>query len=354
MGSPALVSYASNLERSNTRKAADMRIGVIGVGRIGSYHTGILEGIDDVDSIVVTDADPDLAARVAAERGVEAAPSVDALLAGVHAVVIAAATSAHAELIERAMSAAVPAFCEKPISLDLESTRRVVDIVEKAEVPLQMGFQRRFDPGYRAAAAMVRDGSLGQIYVVRMAGHDPAPPHEAYIPHSGGIFRDFSVHDFDALRFVTGHEVEEVYADGSVIAFPVFEKYGDVDTAVATLRLDDGSLGILSVARHDPLGYDIRMEVFGSKDSIAVGWDDHIPLHSVEPGVPPPPGAAYENFQQRFRPAYEAELAAFLDVARGRRENPCTAADALEALRVAVAADMARAQHRPVRLAEVT
>lgn len=330
-----------------------MRIGLVGTGRIGAYHGAILAGLPDVDELLVTDIDVALAGAVADDLGAKLIADVDDLLAGVDAVVIAAATSVHAELIERAAAAGLPTFCEKPIALDLPTTRRVVEAVEEAGIPLQMGFQRRFDPGYRAAARMVADGSLGQIYVVRMAGHDPAPPHEAYIPHSGGIFRDFSVHDFDALRFVTGEEVEEVYADGSVIAFPIFAKYDDVDTAVATLRLTDGSLGILSVTRHDPLGYDIRMEVFGSKDSIAVGWDDHIPLHSVEPGIPPPPGPPYENFQQRFRQAYRDELAAFLEVARGERESPCTAHDALEALRVAIAADVSRAEHRPVRLEEI-
>ncbi len=330
-----------------------MRMGVIGVGRIGAYHAGLLQGTVGVDEVVVTDANAELVNRVAAELDVATAPDVGTLLDRVDAVVIAAATSAHAELIEATMARGVPTFCEKPISLDLESTKRVVEIVHRAEVPLQMGFQRRFDPGYRNAAALAADGSLGQIYVIRMAGHDPAPPHESYIPQSGGIFRDFSVHDFDALRFVTGQEVEEVYADGSVIAFDVFAKYGDVDTAVATLRLADGSLGILSVTRHDPLGYDIRMEVFGSKDSIAVGWDDHIPLHSVEPGVAPPPGPAYANFQERFRSAYEAELAYFVDVAAGRSPSPCTADDALEALRIAIAADRSRAEHRPVRVAEI-
>ncbi len=330
-----------------------MRIGVIGIGRIGAYHAQLLQGIAGVDQVVVTDADPARATTVAAELDLVAVPDVPALLDRVDAVVIAAATSAHAELIEATMARGVPTFCEKPISLDLDSTKRIVELVHRADVPLQMGFQRRFDPGYRSAAALAADGSLGQIYVIRMAGHDPAPPHEAYIPQSGGIFRDFSVHDFDALRFVTGQEVEEVYADGSVIAFDVFAKYGDVDTAVATLRLTDGSLGILSVTRHDPLGYDIRMEVFGSKDSIAVGWDDRTPLHSVEPGVAPPPGPAHANFQERFRSAYEAELAYFVDVAAGRSPNPCTADDALEALRIAIAADRSRAEHRPVEIAEI-
>jgi myo-inositol 2-dehydrogenase/D-chiro-inositol 1-dehydrogenase len=271
----------------------------------------------------------------------------------VDAVVIAAASSAHADLIHASADAGLPTFCEKPITIDLASTAAVVEHVRATGIQLQMGFQRRFDAGFSAARDLVTDGSLGTLYVVRMAGHDPAPPHEDYIPASGGIFRDFSVHDFDALRFVTGQETVEVYADGAVLNFPQFARYGDVDTGVVALRLSEGSFGILSVTRHDPLGYDIRMELLGSGDSVSVGWDDRLPLRSVEPGASPAPADAYANFQQRFAEAYRAEMHAFVDVAAGRRTSPCTAEDALEAMRVAVACDRSREEHRPVRLEEV-
>ena len=257
------------------------------------------------------------------------------------------------DLIHACAEAGLPTFCEKPITIDLATTAEVVEHVRAAGIQLQMGFQRRFDAGFSAARDLVADGSLGTLYVVRMAGHDPAPPHEDYIPASGGIFRDFSVHDFDALRFVTGQETVEVYADGAVLNFPQFERYGDVDTGVVALRLSGGSFGILSVTRHDPLGYDIRMELLGSGDSVVVGWDDRLPLRSIEPGGRPAPDDAYENFRQRFADAYRAEMHAFVDVAAGRRASPCTAEDALEAMRVAVACDRSRAEHRPVRLEEV-
>jgi myo-inositol 2-dehydrogenase/D-chiro-inositol 1-dehydrogenase len=330
-----------------------VRIGLIGTGRIGTLHAGILGGLPEVESVTVTDLDPARAKAFAAAEGHGFVEGVEELLAMVDAVVITAATSAHAELITRAVEARLPTFCEKPIALDLDSTRRVVALVDSSDIPVQMGFQRRFDPGYTRAQQMVSAGELGTLYVVRMAGHDPEPPHEDYIPVSGGLFRDFSVHDFDALRFVTGQEVHEVYADGSVIGFPVFSKYGDIDTGVVTLRLESGALGILSVTRHDPLGYDIRMELFGSSDSVVVGWDDRMPLRSIEPDVPPLPGPAYARFQDRFLTAYQRELAAFLEVARHRRPNPCTPADAFEALVVAVACDLSRSEHRPVRISEV-
>ena len=343
----------SHHRRGEAVGEATLRVGVIGVGRIGVEHARMLAAAPEVASVTVADADRERAETVAADLGVDPAAEVEDLLATVDAVVIAAATSAHAELIKSALRRGLPTFCEKPIALDLDSTVEVVELARKTAVPLQMGFQRRFDDGYRAAHDLVTSGSLGDLYIVRMAGHDPAPPHEDYIKSSGGIFRDFSIHDFDALRFVTGDEVGEVYADGSATKFPIFESHGDADTAAAVLKLVSGAFGILSVTRHDPLGYDVRMELFGSGDSVAVGWNERTPLRSVEPGMPGPPPDAYPNFQERFRDAYRRELIAFIEVVRGVRSSPCTAEDALEALRVAVACDLSRAQHRPVKLEEL-
>ena len=329
-----------------------MRVGVIGVGRMGKVHAATLASLPDV-KVAITDADGKRAREVAEELGVEVAPGTEELIASSEAVVVAAATDAHAALIHSAADAGVPVFCEKPIAVDLESTAEVVAHVERSGVAFQMGFQRRFDRGYLAARELVRGGGLGTLYVVRMAGHDPAPPPEAYIPVSGGIFRDFGVHDFDALRFVTGQEVSSVYAEGGVVGFPVFAKYRDVDAAAVVLRLSGGAFGVLTATRHDPLGYDVRMELIGSGDSVAVGWDGRTPLRSLEPGAGPAPEDPYRDFQDRFKDAYRAEIAYFLDVAAARRESPCTAKDALAALRIAVACDLSRAGGRPVSLQEI-
>lgn len=327
-----------------------MKLGVIGTGRIGSFHARTLATHPAVSAVRVYDPDRPRAEAAARAAGAEPVESLDALLATVDAAVIAAATAEHATLIRRVAEAGLPAFCEKPIALDLAATREVVEFVARKGALVQMGFQRRFDTGYRRARAAVADGHLGRLYLARLAGHDPHPPHEAYIPTSGGIFRDLHIHDFDALRFVTGDEVVEVYADGAVLAFDWFAKYDDVDTAVAVLRLAGGAFAIMSGTRHDPLGYDIRMELFGARDSLAVGLDARTPLRSLEDSGPPPPSHAYEGFLDRFAPAYRAELEAFLEVAEGRAPNPCPPEDALAAMLVAVACDRARAEHRPVKV----
>lgn len=329
-----------------------MHLGVIGAGRIGRYHADLLRSTPGVTAVTVADVDAERAAAVAAELGLGFA-GVEQAISGADAVVITAATDAHADLIVAATAAGKPTFCEKPIALDLESTRKVVDHVTGSGAVVHMGFQRRFDPGYQEARRLVESGELGTIYLVHLIGHDPEPPHEGYIPASGGLFRDFGVHDFDALRYVTGDEVVEVYADGAVRRFEVFATYGDVDTGAAILTLASGARALLSTTRHDPYGYDIRMELFGSGDSAVVGWDDRTPLRSLEPGGPSLPAHPYPNFQERFRTAYQRELTAFVEAAQGRVPSPCTVLDALEAMRVAVACDLSRAEHRPVLLAEV-
>ena len=329
-----------------------MRIGLLGAGRIGKMHAEVLTAIDEVEELIIGDPDEEAAASVAAACGGRAEP-VDTVLEQADAIVIAAATDAHAPLTRAGLERGMPVFCEKPLAADLADAIVLAGEVGRAGSPFQLGFQRRFDKGYLEARRMIDSGELGTLYSVRMAGHDPAPPHESYIPVSGGLFRDFSGHDFDVLRWLTSDEVEEVYADGSVRGFPMFAKYDDVDTAVATFRMSSGVLGVMTVSRHDPLGYDIRTELFGSKDSISVGLGPRQVIRSVEPGVPPPDGPAWPNFQDRFADAYRAEMLGFFKVARGEMETPCTARDGVESARISEAATVALKEHRTVRLDEI-
>ncbi|MFE3517613.1 Gfo/Idh/MocA family oxidoreductase [Streptomyces sp. NPDC059166] len=331
-----------------------MRIGLIGTGRIGSFHADVLARHPAVASLVVTDPDSVRAARTAARTGAAVVPTAEELLgAGPDAVVITSATAAHADLIARAARAGLPAFCEKPIALDLTGTLGALREVERAGSVLQLGFMRRFDAGYAAARAAVRGGALGRLHTVRATTSDPAPPPAAYLPLSGGLFRDCLVHDFDILRWVTGREVTEVYATGSDAGPPAFRESGDVDTAAALLTLDDGTLATATATRCNGAGYDVRMELAGELDQIAVGLDARTPLTSAEPQGPPAPAAPWTGFLERFAPAYAAELDAFLAVARGELSNPCDGREALHALRVAEACELSRAERRPVAMAEI-
>ncbi|MCX4093983.1 Gfo/Idh/MocA family oxidoreductase [Nocardia sp. alder85J] len=329
-------------------------LGLAGTGRIGTAHARTLTKLPGVGTVVVTDVDTARARATAADLGVDVAPDLDALLAGgIDALVITSATDSHPELIVAAVDHGIPVFCEKPVAADIDGTLAVLRHVERSQVPVQIGFQRRFDAGYRAARAAVTAGELGWVHSLRATTLDPAPPPAAYLPRSGGIFRDCGVHDFDILRWVSGREVTEVFATGSNRGDRSFADAGDVDTAAVLLRLDDDTLATVSLGRYNGAGYDVRLEVLGAHGNAIVGLDDRAPLRSVEPGVAPADRPAYAGFLERFREAYAEELRAFLAVAAGERDNPCGPAEALEAFYIAEACELSRREHRPVPLAEV-
>ncbi|MFF4097437.1 Gfo/Idh/MocA family oxidoreductase [Streptomyces sp. NPDC001834] len=332
-----------------------MRIGLIGTGRIGSFHAGVLARHPQVDTLVVTDTDRARAERVADRLGARRMDGADEVFgAGVDAVVIASATSSHAELIKRAARAGLPAFCEKPIALGLPATLSALREVERAGSVLQMGFMRRFDAGYAAAREAVRSGTLGRLHTVRAMTMDPAPPPAAYLPLSGGLYRDCLVHDFDMLRWVTGREVTEVYAVGSDAGPGMFRAAGDVDTAAVLLTLDDGTLATATATRCNGAGYDVRMELAGEAGQITVGLDDRTPVTSAEPQGPAAPPNPWPGFLERFAPAYEAELDAFVTLVRGELPNPCDGREAWHALLIAEACEVSRRERRPVGIVEMS
>jgi myo-inositol 2-dehydrogenase/D-chiro-inositol 1-dehydrogenase len=341
-----------------------MHIAVIGAGRMGMAHIETLASLPGVGELSIADRDADRARvaadQVAADRvaahgvpRVRAVPVDAALAEGANGLVIVAPTSEHADLVIRAIDSGIPVFCEKPVAENVSRTRLVVERWAGATVPVQIGFQRRFDPGYVSARAVLQAGDLGSLRRVHLVTGDPKPPAAEYIPTSGGIFRDCSVHDFDILRWVTGLEADYVFAAGVNRGAEFFGAAGDVDEAVAVIGLADGTLATLQASRYNGAGYDVRMELAGTRAQITVGLDDRTPIRSAEAGVPFPTGQPWPDFQSRFRTAYRREMETFLEVAAGTVPSPCTPQDALAALYIAEAADLSRREHRPVTLAEV-
>lgn len=331
-----------------------LRVGFLGVGRIGAAHAEVVARHPAVSELVVGDADTARAREVADRLGVVSAGGIDDVLAaGVDALMIAATTSAHPGLILRACEAGLPVFCEKPVAPDVAATIAVAERVRETGIQVQVGFQRRFDAGYAAARAALASGELGELRRAHLLTADREPPPAGYVAGSGGIFRDCHVHDFDALRWVTGREIVEVYATGANRGAAFFGAAGDVDESTALLTLDDGTLATLQGSRYNGAGYDVRLELAGTEATLAVGLDERTALRSTEPGAAFPAGKPWPGFRERFGAAYEAELSAFLEVAAGTRPSPCSVDEALEALYVAEAAELSRREHRPATVDEV-
>ena len=292
---------------------------------------------------------------MAGRHGFGTAETAEALLdADIDALVIAAPTASHAELLGLAARGGVATFCEKPVALELEAVDAVMDEVDRAGILVQIGFQRRFDAGYRAAHDAVSAGGLGTLLLLRAATHDPAPPPEAYIATSGGIFRDLQVHDIDAIRFVTGEDVVEVYADGAVREtdwFGRLRRRRRRGRRSPALRRD-----ARDPLRDAPGPARVRRQARGLRD-----LGQHRRRRSTRgarcarssPGVAAPGAPGYRDFIDRFGAAYRSELAAFVDTVRRGGESLCSLADARTALAVAVAADRSRAERRPIAIEEV-
>jgi myo-inositol 2-dehydrogenase/D-chiro-inositol 1-dehydrogenase len=275
--------------------------------------------------VVLAGGDAERTRRVADAVGARAATVEEALGERPDAVVIASATDRHPEHIRLAAALGVPVLCEKPLALTLDEARDAVEAL--AGVPAQIGFQRRFDPD--------RDASI-------------SPEH--FIPGSGGMFRDMHVHDFDLARWLTGREVARVYATGTVRKHERYARHGDVDTAAIVLTMDDGVLITIDGLRHDPRGQDVRVEIAGSEDVVAAGYSDRTALRGLDGWSPA--AAGWESSWDRFADAFVAETEAFVGLARDGGEPPCSPADAIAALEVAVACDRSRATGLPVDLCQ--
>ncbi len=338
---------------SQERARHDVGFGVVGAGRIGALHAHHLSGaVRGARLVTVFDADPTAAANACGGHA-SAAASLAELLANpaVDAVLIASPTTLHAEQIRAAATAGKAIFCEKPIALDLGETIAAMDVVRAAGVPFQIGFNRRFDPGYAALAKRVRDGELGKVELFRSQSSDPAPSPEAYIATSGGFYRDSVIHDIDTAHFVVG-SIERVTALGRVLADPVYAKYGDVDTSILTLEFSSGALGVLMNSRRTVHGHDLRVEVHGERGKLVA--ED---LHATKLWRFDAAGVhadTYDFFLDRFLDAYRLELQAFVDALRAGTPTTPGTDDAVASLRVADAATLSLHEGRPVRVDEIT
>jgi myo-inositol 2-dehydrogenase/D-chiro-inositol 1-dehydrogenase len=332
-----------------------VRIGVIGVGRIGRMHAELLaRRVPGAALGAVYDAHEPSARDVAGELRVPVAPTVAELLEldDLDAVAICSSADSHADLLIAAAEAGKAVFCEKPLSLDLAELDRAMAAVEAAGVPFQIGFNRRFDPAHASVRDAVASGTIGEPLLVRISSRDPAPPPLAYVRTSGGLFLDMMIHDFDMARFVTGSEVVEVFARGAIRIEPAFAEAGDIDTALVTLVHENGCLTAIDNSRQAVYGYDQRVEVFGSTGMAASGNPlAHTGTVTTVNGTHRP--ALPHFFLERYLPSYEREWEAFVTAVQTEVPPPVSMVDARAPLVMGLAAWRSLREGRPVRLEEI-
>jgi myo-inositol 2-dehydrogenase/D-chiro-inositol 1-dehydrogenase len=337
-----------------TTAVAPVRIGVIGAGRIGRMHAELLaHRVPGAAVGPVYDAYDPAARDLAGELGVSVAESVEDLLAGeVDAVAICSSADTHAELVAAAAQAGKAIFCEKPVSLDLAELDRALAAVQRAGIPFQIGFNRRFDPAHAAVRQAVVSGSIGEPHLARISSRDPAPPPLEYVKTSGGLFLDMMIHDFDMARFLVGSEVLEVFARGAVRVEPSFAQSGDVDTALVTLVHENGCLTAIDNSRRAVYGFDQRVEIFGS-EGMAASQNPlaHTGIVVTADGAQAPPLPYF--FLERYLPSYEREWQAFVSALQTETPTATTIDDARAPLIIGLAATKSLREHRPVGLDEV-
>ncbi|HEC2153518.1 inositol 2-dehydrogenase [Staphylococcus delphini] len=329
-----------------------LTIGVIGAGRIGQLHIDYLRKHPKIRIKWLSDINCDKLADWIEENGIEKRtkdhkdilndPEVDA-------VVICSPTDTHVDIIKAACEKGKHIFCEKPISLTLSESVEAVKAVEKSGVKLQMGFNRRFDRNFSTLQKALKERALGEIQSLRITSRDPAPPPIEYVKHSGGLFMDMSIHDFDMARYLMQSDVVEVYAKGGALVNPELEEIGDIDTAIVTLTFENGTLCVIENCRRSVYGYDQRVEVLGDKGSISVGNENTNTLTFAYAD-----GIKQDNppffFLERYKQAYEIEMNAFIDSILNNKEVLCSIIDGLKAQEIAEKCKESLIKGMPVKI----
>jgi myo-inositol 2-dehydrogenase/D-chiro-inositol 1-dehydrogenase len=330
-----------------------VRFGLLGAGRIGKVHAKAVTGDAQAKLVAVADAFPAAADAIAAQYGCDVR-SIEAIETAkdIDAVVICTPTDTHADLIERFVKAGKAVFCEKPIDLSLARVKACLEVVRAHKGTLMVGFNRRFDPHFKAVRAEIDKGTIGDVEMVVITSRDPGAPPVDYIKRSGGIFRDMTIHDFDMARFLLGEEVTEVVATAAVLVDPAIGKAGDFDSVQVLLKTASGKQAMISNSRRATYGYDQRIEVHGSEGLASA--ENQRPV-SIEvagaKGYTRPP--LHDFFMTRYTEAYAAEIAAFINAVAGKGKAEPSGEDGLIALALADAAVKSVAEGRVVKVAEV-
>jgi myo-inositol 2-dehydrogenase/D-chiro-inositol 1-dehydrogenase len=331
-----------------------VNIAVIGTGRIGSVHTrNLVQNIPEANLVAICDIRLDVAQAVADELGIErVVKDYHELLVdeNIEAFLIATNTDTHTFIVKDVANAGKHIFCEKPLALDLKSADEVMETIEKTQVKLQIGFNRRFDKSFMRVRELVGSGKIGRPCIFHITNRDPEPPTMEYARTSGGMFLDMSIHDFDMARFQVG-EVDEIYAIGDVLVAPFLKETSDVDVDIISLKFANGTVGAIDNSRKCVYGYDQRLEVFCSEGTAYAG-------NEFENTMVMGDGFGYHSaklphfFIQRYAEGYITEIRQFLQCVRDDQPVTPTGYDSRMAVVLGEAAWESFRQHRPVRIKE--
>ena len=334
-----------------------INIGIIGAGRIGRVHVESIR-TQVADAAVKVLADPfmnEQTAEWAKQMGVErVTKDYREILAdpGIDAVLICSSTDTHASISIEAIEAGKHVFCEKPVDHDIRKIKQVQAALEEHPVKYQVGFNRRFDHNFAAVRNAVAEGRIGDPHIIRITSRDPEPPSADYIKVSGGMFLDMTIHDFDMARFLAGCNAKEIYVEAAVLVDPAIGEAGDVDTAVITMKMENGSLVTIDNSRKAVYGYDQRVEVFGSEGMVNVSNDTvSSAVVSSADGVTAEKPLYF--FLERYMQAYAGEIKSFVQAIEQDGDTAVGIIDGLESVRMGLAAKKSLAEHRPVGLSEI-
>lgn len=314
-----------------------IRFGILGAGRIGKVHARTIAESGRASVAYVADAIGEAALSLAQSVGAQVSSVDEVIASDVDAILIATPTDTHADLIEQAARAGKAILCEKPVSLSVERIEACLPVVEKAGVPLMIGFNRRFDPNFSAVQRRLRDGEIGEVEIVTIISRDPAPPPVSYIERSGGLYRDMMIHDFDMARFLVGEEFVSVHAFGGALVDKAIGVAGDVDTAAVQMQTASGKIAVITNSRRATYGYDQRVEVHGSKGMLRAG-NVHMTTLERADGAGFTQDVIQNFFIDRYVAAYANEVNSFIEaMTKGTRPTP-SGYDGLQAQKLAEAA----------------
>lgn len=325
-----------------------LRIGLIGLGRIGKIHyNNIKQQIPEAEVMMVADAHGDYSQYDVLSGD----PSALIAHPDIDAVIICSPTDTHADYVDQCAKVGKHVFCEKPLDLSLERIKKTLDVVNQYGIELMLGFNRRFDPNFLKIKALVDEGNIGNPHVVKITSRDPAPPPRDYLKSSGGMFMDMTIHDFDMARYIMGKEVKQVFAAAATFCGGAVEAAGDIDTAVITLMFEDGSMAIIDNSRKAVYGYDQRLEVFGDRGMAHVDnnkADNHVFYNDVAMQSSLP----LHFFMERYTMSYLTEMRMFVKAVQEQKKVPVDGSDGLQATLIAMAAARSYKEGRKVELSE--